>query len=225
MGNMDIGSARHTSQNRRTTRPVLWVMSLSLGMLLGACSWIPKGMSQLDIGIEDRGLASWYGAAFHGKQAANGKRFDMEALTAAHRTLPLGSVVRVVNLANGKHVHIRITDRGPYVRNRIIDLSRAAARRLGMIERGVSVVRIQLVGKRWPLAYEAMEKVSFILGPHQAPSVATGSIPSSSGKSVLLLFDPLRIPPSDIWIQQRMRRSRGMPDADQPYPSIPDTEV
>ena len=90
-------------------------MSLSLGMLLGACSWIPKGVSQLDVGIEDRGVASWYGASFHGKRAANGRLFDMEALTAAHRTLPLGSVVRVVNLANGKHIHVRITDRGPAV--------------------------------------------------------------------------------------------------------------
>ena len=184
-------------------------------------------MSQLDIGIEDRGLASWYGAAFHGKRAADGNRFDMEALTAAHRTLPLGSVVRVVNLVNGKHLHIRITDRGPYVRNRVIDLSRAAADRLGMIERGVSVVRIQLVGERWPLAYEAMETVclSFILCPQQTPSVATGSISSSSGKSNPLLVDLLRIPPSDIWIQQRMRRSRGMPTAEQPDPSIHDTEV
>jgi len=225
MGNMDVGPARQINRYRGITRPVWWVMSLSLGMLLGACSWIPKGVSQLDIGIEDRGLASWYGAAFHGKQAANGKRFDMEALTAAHRTLPLGSVVRVVNLANGKHLHIRITDRGPYVRNRVIDLSRAAAVRLGMMERGVSVVRVQLVGERWPLADEAMEKVSFILGPHQAPSVATGSIFSASGKSDSWLVDFLRFPPSDIWIQQRMRRSQGMPDADQPDPSIPDTEV
>ena len=205
-------------------------MSLNLGMLLGACSWIPKGVSQLDVGIEDRGLASWYGAAFHGKRAANGKLFDMEALTAAHRTLPLGSVVRVVSLTNGKHLHVRITDRGPYVRNRVIDLSRAAAVRLGMRERGVSVVRIQLVGERWPVAFRssgAMETVSVVLmlGIQHAPSVATGSIPSASGKSDPLLVDPLRLPPSDIWIQQRMRRSRGMPAADQPDPSIPDTEV
>ena len=84
------------------TRQLFGAMGLSLGMLLSACSWVPKGVSQLDVGIEERGVASWYGELFHGKQAANGELFDMEALTAAHRTLPLGSVVRVVNLANGK---------------------------------------------------------------------------------------------------------------------------
>ena len=66
-------------------------------MLLGACSWIPKGEAQFDVGIKDRGVASWYGEQFHGRQAANGEIFDMEALTAAHRTMPLGSIVRVVN--------------------------------------------------------------------------------------------------------------------------------
>jgi rare lipoprotein A len=202
-------------------------MSLSLGMLLGACSWIPKGMSQLDVGIEDRGVASWYGASFHGKRAANGKLFDMEALTAAHRTLPLGSVVRVVNLANGKHIHVRITDRGPYVRKRIIDLSRAAAVRLGMMKRGISVVRVQLVGERWPsalLSAEAMktESVALMLGLQQAP-VATAVSPSACKKSDLVLMDLLRRPTGDIWIQQRMRRSRGMPTRDHPDP--PDSEV
>ena len=93
-----------TGQTRGNSRQVLWAMGLSLGMLLSACSWVPKGTSQLDVGIEDRGVASWYGESFHGKQAANGELFDMEALTAAHRTLPLGSMVRVVNLSNGKHL-------------------------------------------------------------------------------------------------------------------------
>jgi rare lipoprotein A len=215
------------NRTRGNARQVLWAMSLSLGMLLGACSWIPKGMSQLDVGIEDRGVASWYGASFHGKRAANGKLFDMEALTAAHRTLPLGSVVRVVNLANGKHIHVRITDRGPYVRKRIIDLSRAAAVRLGMMKRGISVVRVQLVGERWPsalLSAEAMktESVALMLGLQQAP-VATAVSPSACKKSDLVLMDLLRRPTGDIWIQQRMRRSRGMPTRDHPDP--PDSEV
>src|SRR5437867_11638391 len=157
------------SRTRGSSRQLLGVMCLSLGMLLGACSWVPTGTSQLDVGIEDRGVASWYGESFHGRQAANGELFDMEALTAAHRTLPLGSVVRVVNLANGKHLHVRITDRGPYVHSRILDLSRGAAARLGM-EGGLSVVRVQLVGERRPAALlsseassEAMETVSVAL--------------------------------------------------------------
>ena len=200
-------------------RPLLWVMSLSLGLLLGACSWVPKGASQMDVGIEDRGVASWYGESFHGKQAANGELFDMEALTAAHRTLPLGSVVRVVNLANGKHIHVRITDRGPYVSGRILDLSRGAAARLGMVAGGLSVVRVQLVGERRPaalLSSEAMETVSvaLILGLEQVPSGITSPISSAWENSDPLLVYPLRLPPGDVWIQRRARRLTGMQAAD-----------
>ena len=207
------------SWTRGNSRQLLCAMSLGLGMLLGACSWVPKGTAQLDVGIEDRGVASWYGESFHGKQAANGELFDMEALTAAHRTLPLGSVVRVVNLANGKHLHVRINDRGPYVNNRILDLSRGAAARLGMKEGGLSVVRVQLVGERRPaalLSSEAMETVSvaLILGLEQAPSGTTEPLPSAWEKSDPLLVYPLRLPPGDIWIQQRARRLTRMLAAD-----------
>jgi rare lipoprotein A len=187
-------------------------------------------VSQLDVGIEDRGVASWYGESFHGKQAANGELFDMEALTAAHRTFPLGSVVRVVNLANGKHLHVRITDRGPYVNSRILDLSRGAAARLGMMEGGLSVVRVQLVGGRQPaalLSSDAMETVSvaLILGLEQASSGATEPLPSAWKKSDPLLVYPLRLIPSDIWIQQRARRLTGMQAADHTDPLIPDSGV
>jgi rare lipoprotein A len=204
---------------RGNSRQLLWAMGLSLGMLLSACSWIPKGASQLDVGIEDRGVASWYGESFHGKQAANGKLFDMEALTAAHRTLPLGSMVRVVNLANGKYLHVRITDRGPYVNNRILDLSRGAAARLGMMEEGLSHVRIQLVGERRPaalLSSEAMEtaSVALILGSKQAPSSTTNPLPSAWEKLDPLLVYPTRLPPVDIWVLQRTRRLTGMQTAD-----------
>jgi rare lipoprotein A len=206
------------SRTQGSSRQLVWAMVLSLGMLLSACSWVPKGASQLDVGIEDRGVASWYGGSFHGKQAANGELFDMEALTAAHRTLPLGSVVRVVNLANGKYLHVRITDRGPYVNNRILDLSRGAAARLGMVEGGLSHVRIQLVGERRPealLSSEAMKTVSvaLILGPEQAPSETTQPYPSAWDKLDPLLVHPLRLPPSDIWIEPT-RRLTGMQAAD-----------
>ncbi|MBI5672200.1 MAG: septal ring lytic transglycosylase RlpA family protein, partial [Nitrospirae bacterium] len=105
---------------------------------------------QLDIGIKDRGVASWYGEQFHGRQAANGELFDMEALTAAHRTMPLGSVVRVVNLTNGKHLYVRITDRGPYEKGRILDLSHGAAVQLGVEHEGVAYVQVEIVGERRP---------------------------------------------------------------------------
>jgi rare lipoprotein A len=164
-------------------------------------------------------VASWYGESFHGKQAANGELFDMEALTAAHRTLPLGSVVRVLNLANGKYLHVRITDRGPYVNNRILDLSHGAAVRLGMMEGGLSHVRVQLVGERRPaalLSSDAMEtaSVALILGLAQVPSGITEPLPSTWANSDPLLLHPLRLPPSDIWIQQRPRRLTGMQAAD-----------
>ena len=189
------------------------------GTLVGACSWVPTGASHLDVGIEDRGVASWYGESFHGKQAANGELFDMEALTAAHRTLPLGSVVRVVNLVNGKHVHVRITDRGPYVNGRILDLSRGAAARIGMLAGGLSVVRVQLVGERRPVALlssEAMETVSIslLLGREQLGSGVTEFPVSAWGQSDPLLVYPVRLSPGDIWVSRRARRLTGMQAAD-----------
>ena len=83
-----------------------------------------------------RGIASWYGQRFHGRKTASGEVYDMEALTAAHPTLPFGTVVRVESLVNGKTVDVRINDRGPHIRQRIIDLSRGAARALGLIDAG-----------------------------------------------------------------------------------------
>lgn len=91
------------------------------------------------------GIASWYGPGFHGKATANGETYNMDDLTAAHRTLPFNTVVRVDNLDNGKSVIVRINDRGPYVDNRIIDLSRRAARDIDMIGPGIAPVRLLLL--------------------------------------------------------------------------------
>ena len=91
------------------------------------------------------GTASWYGEYFQGKETASGEPFDMQALTAAHPTLPLGSFVRVTNLRNGRAVVVRINDRGPVVEGRIIDLSYNTARVLGFEERGLQRVRLDLV--------------------------------------------------------------------------------
>lgn len=87
-----------------------------------------------------RGKASWYGPGFDGRRTASGERFDMNALTAAHRTLPFGTRVRVRNLHNGQEVVVRINDRGPYARDRIIDLSKAAAAALGLLQAGEAPV-------------------------------------------------------------------------------------
>lgn len=91
------------------------------------------------------GLASWYGPQHHGRRTASGAPFDMHALTAAHRTLPLGTRVRVTSVDSGRSVTVTITDRGPFAPDRVIDLSYAAARALGLIERGVGPVRLELV--------------------------------------------------------------------------------
>jgi len=96
---------------------------------------------------EQVGTASWYGPRFHGRQTANGEIFNQHALTAAHRTLPLGTIAEVINIENGKSVRVRINDRGPYVGERVIDLSRAAARRLDMIDQGLAKVRVKVVAR------------------------------------------------------------------------------
>ena len=93
------------------------------------------------------GIASWYGRRFIGKKTANGEIFDPEKMTAAHRRLPMGTIVRVTNERNGRQATVRINDRGPYIPGRIIDLSRAAARTMDMIERGLAPVRMEIVGK------------------------------------------------------------------------------
>lgn len=91
------------------------------------------------------GVASYYGPGFHGKKTANGERFNMNALTAAHRTLPFGTRVRVTNLDNGRSVVVRINDRGPFAKGRIIDLSKVAAKRIGMIQSGTARVRLEVL--------------------------------------------------------------------------------
>ena len=98
-------------------------------------------------GFRERGTASWYGSDFHGKRTANGEIYDMDGMTAAHKTLPLGTLVRVSNLENNREVEVRINDRGPFVQGRIIDLSREAAKRIGMMGAGTARVEIAAVGQ------------------------------------------------------------------------------
>ena len=99
-------------------------------------------------GAIEVGIASWYGHPYHGRRAANGEVYDMRKLTAAHRTLPFGTWVRVQNLSNNKSVEVRITDRGPFIRGRIIDLSRAAARKIEMIGPGTAKVRLEIISQK-----------------------------------------------------------------------------
>jgi rare lipoprotein A len=165
---------------------------------------------QLDVGIKDRGVASWYGEQFHGKQAANGELFDMEALTAAHRTIPLGSVVRVVNLTNGKHLYVRITDRGPYEKGRILDLSRRAAVQLGMEHEGLAHVQVEIVGERHPELILLSERFS-----ERATSLLAAAGPEFDRTSPGMV-SPARNFIGDLWIERRNRWALAMLVADHP---------
>lgn len=98
-----------------------------------------------DFSYVEEGVASWYGPGFHGKQTANGERYDMNALTAAHRTLPMPSMVRVTNLENGRSLKVRVNDRGPFAHNRIIDMSRRGAQLLGFETQGTARVRVEIL--------------------------------------------------------------------------------
>jgi rare lipoprotein A len=97
-------------------------------------------------GFTQSGIASWYGKKFHGRKTSNGEIYDMYAMTAAHKTLPFGTYVRVHNLNNNKKIEVRINDRGPFIRGRIIDLSKKAAKKLGIIGPGTAPVKIEALG-------------------------------------------------------------------------------
>jgi rare lipoprotein A len=117
---------------------------IGLMAILGAqaCS-IGRAGKTTRAGWSQRGYASWYGPGFHGRKTANGETYDMDAMTAAHKELPFGTIVEVRNLDNGRTTRVRINDRGPFVRGRIIDLSRAGARAIDMIGPGIARVELR----------------------------------------------------------------------------------
>ena len=115
-------------------------------MFLFGCASYRSPISSLPRKHRLSGIASWYGRPFHGRRTASGERYNMNAMTAAHRTLPFGTWVRVERRDNGRRVQVRINDRGPFIKGRVIDLSREAARRLGIQGKGVVPVRLTLIG-------------------------------------------------------------------------------
>ena len=130
--------------------------TLAVGLLLAGCRSAPPGADleppsdrRVRATVE-RGIASWYGPGFHGKRTANGEVYDQNGVSAAHKTLPFGTVVEVLNLDNGRTLQVRINDRGPFVRGRIIDLSKGAARKLGVVRSGIANVEIRVVSRREP---------------------------------------------------------------------------
>lgn len=104
-------------------------------------------MTKVSSSFSQTGNASWYGNGFHGRKTASGERYNMHALTAAHRTLPMGTVVKVTNTRNGKSVMVKVNDRGPFHGNRVLDLSKAAASQLGFVSSGTAPVKIELLGR------------------------------------------------------------------------------
>ena len=126
---------------------VILVASIIIAML-EACSGAPKPVyfPGYPVGFVERGVASWYGPGFHGNKTANGERYDMHQLTAAHRTLPLGSIAVVRSMSTRRQVTVRINDRGPFARGRVLDLSLAGAQALGMIGAGTDEIELHVVG-------------------------------------------------------------------------------
>ncbi len=151
----------------RTARGLVWGVVLALVLVSACAKRVPpppgrvpptqrpytiKGRTYHPLpharGFQEVGLASWYGPGFHGRKTASGEIYDQNAMTAAHKILPMNTWVEVTNLENGRKVRVRINDRGPFVDGRVIDLSRAAAARLGIIGPGTAQVRLVALGYR-----------------------------------------------------------------------------
>jgi len=124
------------------------ILFAALALLLNSCA--PYQAHKGSVYHKQRGNASWYGPGFAGRKTANGERFNPSQLTAAHKTLPFNTTVKVTNLENDKSVVVRINDRGPYAGRRIIDLSKAAAKKIDLIGKGVAMVEIETVGPGAP---------------------------------------------------------------------------
>jgi rare lipoprotein A len=165
-------------------------------------SEVPRKSGEKALLVET-GLASWYGGPYHKRQSSNGEIYNMHALTAAHRTLPLGSVVRVTNLKTGHSVVVRITDRGPFIQGRILDLSEAAARKTDVYLAGVAMVRLDVLhapvplnsGGRWAVQIGAFEK------EHAADRLADRLSHKYQTSKVLCFSSPI----GDWWIRVRVQ--------------------
>ncbi len=158
-------------------RPLLVALMLLALLFFSACGSrrAPARVPAARVGVTEEGIASWYGEPYHGRRAANGEIFDMEKSTAAHPSLPFETWVRVRLLATNKFTDVRVIDRGPFVKGRIIDLSRAAARDIDLLRPGVAKVRVTVIDP----------PKSYLRGRHF--TVQVSSLPNSSRAVALQL--------------------------------------
>ena len=153
--------------------------------------------------LVETGIASWYGAPYHNRRGSNGEIYDMRAMTAAHRTLPLGSIVRVTSIDNGSSAVVRITDRGPFIQGRIVDLSQAAAQKIGLVQRGTAEVRLEVLktpqpiegGGRW-----AVQIGGF--GTEETARDMAGHLSRRYSTAKVMTFNS---PAGDWWVRVRVK--------------------
>jgi rare lipoprotein A len=192
-------------------RSFFWFCLGAAALALGACSTATRGPGSAaaphaiykigdpyqingtwyypaeDWSYDETGLASWYGEDFHGKFTANGEIFDLNQITAAHRTLPMPSIVQVTNLENGRSIQVRVNDRGPYARGRILDLSRRSAQLLGFEGKGTAKVRVKI------LVPETIQVASLAGRAGTEPALAAG-VPKAAPVDKVAA-EPLAPPP------------------------------
>jgi rare lipoprotein A len=153
--------------------------------------------------LVETGIASWYGAPYHNRRASNGEVYDMHAMTAAHRTLPLGSIVRVTCIENGESAVVRITDRGPFIEGRIIDLSQAAAQKIGLVRKGTAQARVEVL--KTPLPIEVGGRWAVQIGGFQTEDSArdlAGHLSRRYRTAKVLTFPS---PAGDWWVRVRVK--------------------
>jgi rare lipoprotein A len=160
---------------------------------------VPDGTKPLSVEI---GKASWYGAPYHDRRSSNGEIYDMHELTAAHRTLPLGSTVRVINLKTGHSTIVRITDRGPFVEGRIVDLSMAAAKQADVWQAGVAQVRLEVL--RTPVPFDSGGRWAVQIGSFGGEAAARSLASRLSRRYKTAKVLSFGSPVGDWWVRVRV---------------------
>ena len=160
---------------------------------------LPTGSKPL---LVQTGKASWYGAPYHNRRGSNGEIYDMNAMTAAHRTLPLGSIVRVTNIKTGHSAIVRITDRGPFVEGRILDLSLAAAKKVDVWQPGTALVRMEVL--KSPAALDSGGRWAVQIGAFQTEEPASDLVSHLARRYHTAKVQQFRSPVGDWWVRVRV---------------------